>query len=199
MMRIGTAKPETATADAHRLLCGMASRLLRYPDETWREHAALVREVLEREMPVSPQVLQLLGFVADVDSRSLEDWQELYVRTFDLNPDTPLNLTAVVFGEEKDRGRTPQRGYALVQLGEAYASAGYELSEAELPDYLPALLEFVAHEGCRHLERYLPPLLAAVKELAERTERAASPYAPVLRVAHDAMSALARPGRGTVR
>lgn len=64
--------------------------------------------------------------------------QEEYVRAFDFDRRASLHLTYHTFGDRR------QRGLELVKLKRRYAEAGLELTEAELPDYLPVMLEFAA-------------------------------------------------------
>jgi nitrate reductase delta subunit len=168
--------PEAAT-------CKLAALLLAYPDGDWQRRLAAVEEALAG-LPPSRAARDLADFVAAVRARPLRELQEEYVETFDFASRTPLHLTAVLFGEERDRGRAPQRGHALAQLGEVYAAHGYELADGELPDYLPALLEFVAAAGCPpELAGHAGVLERAMASLAEGLAEAGSAYAAAVRAA----------------
>lgn len=178
-------------SDARRL-CRAAAFLLRYPDREWK---AAVEELAHDARALglaTPDRARLSPFMAWAASSDLLDLQASYVETFDLGGETPLHVTALVFGEERDRARTPQRGFGLSQLAEAYRAAGFEVAGGELPDFLPAILEFLAETGATpgfrpYLRRLVPP----VGILAERLLRRESPYAPVVLAAHDAMNRLA--------
>jgi nitrate reductase delta subunit len=61
-----------------------------------------------------------------------------YVETFDLRRRCALYLTYHRHGD------TRKRGMAMLAFKSAYRAAGFEPSEAELPDYLPLVLEFAA-------------------------------------------------------
>lgn len=99
--------------------------------------------------------------------------QAEYVRTFDFDRRASLHLTYHTFGDRR------QRGLELVKLKRRYAAAGLELSAAELPDYLPVLLEFAAREpepGEALLNDHRPALELVRARLHER----GSPYAELL-------------------
>jgi nitrate reductase molybdenum cofactor assembly chaperone NarJ/NarW len=68
----------------------------------------------------------------------LAERQRRYVETFDLDRRTSLHLTYYLYGD------TRKRGLALLRLKRLYAAAGLPLEADELPDFLPALLEFAA-------------------------------------------------------
>jgi nitrate reductase molybdenum cofactor assembly chaperone NarJ/NarW len=69
---------------------------------------------------------------------TLAERQRRYVETFDLDRRSTLHLTYYLHGD------TRKRGLALLRLKRLYAAAGLPLETGELPDYLPALLEFAA-------------------------------------------------------
>ncbi|MCP2821160.1 nitrate reductase molybdenum cofactor assembly chaperone, partial [Salmonella enterica subsp. enterica serovar Typhimurium] len=68
----------------------------------------------------------------------LLDRQEEYVWLFDRTRSLSLNLYEHVHGESRDRGQ------AMAALLELYRQHGLELSANELPDYLPAFLDFLS-------------------------------------------------------
>jgi len=66
--------------------------------------------------------------------------QEEYVATFDFHKRASLHLSYYRDGDRRQRGAT------LLGLKRRYSEAGFELTRGELPDYLPAVLEFAALE-----------------------------------------------------
>ncbi len=99
--------------------------------------------------------------------------QAEYCRTFDFDRRATLHLTYHTFGDRR------QRGLELVKLKRRYAEAGLELDSAELPDYLPVMLEFAALEpeaGEALLNDHRPALELVRARLHDRE----SPYAAVL-------------------
>ena len=181
-----------------QVLCRLAARLLRYPDADWAGDLKDVRAVLG-DLPRSREVEALSAFASSSAAQGSGALQEEYVRTFDFGQDTSLYLTAHTFGAEKDRAITPQRGFALTQLGEAYAAQGLDLLEGELPDFLPVILEFVAEVGCTpELGRYMSVLIRSAEGLQARLQERGSAYAPVVGAARTALLEASH-GKGAAR
>jgi nitrate reductase molybdenum cofactor assembly chaperone NarJ/NarW len=99
--------------------------------------------------------------------------QEDFVRTFDFDRRASLHLTYHTFGDRR------QRGLELVKLKRRYAEAGLELRDAELPDYLPVMLEFAALDPERG-EALLNEHRAALELVRARLHDRGSRYAEVL-------------------
>lgn len=95
-----------------------------------------------------------------------------YVETFDLRRRCALYLTYYRYGD------TRKRGMAMLEFKAAYRAAGFTPSEADLPDYLPMVLEFasLAERGMKLIHGHRADL-----ELLRRAlVRADSPYAEVV-------------------
>jgi nitrate reductase molybdenum cofactor assembly chaperone NarJ/NarW len=92
----------------------------------------------ERLAQPDAQLPALEPFSAWWRTRSLTEREQRYVETFDLERRTSLHLTYYLYGD------TRKRGLALLRLKRLYAAAGLPLDADELPDFLPALLEFAA-------------------------------------------------------
>jgi nitrate reductase molybdenum cofactor assembly chaperone NarJ/NarW len=106
-----------------------------------------------------------------------------YVETFDLRRRCALYLTYCRYGD------TRKRGMAMLAFKSTYRAAGFEPSAADLPDYLPLVLDFAAltprGEALLHAHR------ADLELLRRALHQAGTPYAHVT----DAVCArLPRPG-----
>ncbi|WP_106850529.1 nitrate reductase molybdenum cofactor assembly chaperone [Blastococcus sp. Marseille-P5729] len=114
------------------------SLLLEYPGEDFAARLDAVRGVLGRlpEQVASP----LSQYIRDVESTHLDVLQKEYVDTFDVTRKCCLHLTYYTHGD------TRKRGVALVEFKQTYRRGGVQLGDedAELPDYLPVVLEFGA-------------------------------------------------------
>lgn len=66
--------------------------------------------------------------------------QAAYVSTFDTGRRCSLYLTYPLFGDRRERGM------ALLRLKRRYAAHGLVLAGAELPDFLPVVLEYAADD-----------------------------------------------------
>lgn len=97
--------------------------LLEYPNESFPSRIGTARTVAS-------------DFIARVGTLTLSELQELYTRTFDLNPVCALEIGYHLFGENYKRGEF------LANLRET--EAPFELGqEQQLPDYLPVLLRLL--------------------------------------------------------
>ena len=115
------------------------SALLSYPTEEHRDAAPELKAVLAGERLLPPQALApLFALIDDIATADLYDAQERYVLLFDRTRSLSLHLFEHVHGESRDRGQ------AMVDLQQVYARAGYRLSSNELPDFVPAMLEFLS-------------------------------------------------------
>lgn len=114
----------------------IGSRLLAYPTEQLLDDLPAIREVVAG-LPDQWQELAR-NYLAQVEGRDLLRLQADYVATFDLKRRCCLYLTYYLNGD------TRRRGMALWRFQETYRMAGWAVSNGELPDFLPVLLEFAA-------------------------------------------------------
>jgi nitrate reductase delta subunit len=147
-----------------------ASVLLQYPDGATLERIPLVREALAG-LPSHPSRERLLGFLEHADQAGPIALATGYVETFDFRRRSCLYLTYYADGD------TRRRGVALARLKRRYLEAGLRMEPGELPDFLPAMLEFTASTGDRDvLSEHRPALELLRLALAE----SGSPYGLVL-------------------
>ncbi len=124
------------------------------------------------------RISRLVAWMRSTDPFELE---ELYVDVFDSGRSTSLHLFEHVHGDSRERGQ------AMVDLKALYERAGLLLSPSELPDYLPAVLEYLS---CRTLDEsrtVLRDCAHILKAVGERLAAQGSQYAAVL----DALLAVA--------
>jgi nitrate reductase delta subunit len=151
----------------------LCSLLLQYPDE---ELLAARTEITDavRGLPRSPAATALERFVAWWTQTDPLVVAQHYVQTIDLDKRSGLYLTFYGQGDKRERGS------ALLRLKQLYRAAGLPLDGAELPDYLPVMLEFAATAPNGQGEVVLREHRAALElvrlSLCERT----SPYADVV-------------------
>lgn len=99
--------------------------------------------------------------------------ESAYVETFDRGRATSLSLFEHVHGDGRDRGQ------AMVDLLGMYEKAGLAFATSDLPDHLPAYLEFAAlqpEDTAAQLLAEVDHILAAIGSALARRQ---SPYAPV--------------------
>jgi nitrate reductase delta subunit len=115
------------------------SALLSYPDEGLIEALPQIARALAEEDLVPPAVLSRLnGLMGELCEQDLYTVQERYVSLFDRSRALSLHLFEHVHGESRDRGQ------AMVDLARLYRDTGLQVIDHELPDYLPAFLEYLS-------------------------------------------------------
>ena len=97
-----------------------------------------------------------------------------YVELFDRGRATSLHLFEHVHGDSRDRGP------AMIDLGQTYEKAGLILAEGELPDYLPAVLEFVSTQPPREARAFLGEMAHILNAMFAALQQRESAYASVL-------------------
>jgi nitrate reductase delta subunit len=169
---------------------GCASVLLSYPDEHFASDLAAVGSALEA-MPSGPARSALSATVDWLTHMSALEAAATYVDTFDLRRGVCLHLTYYRHGD------TRERGMALTALVDAFRGAGFGIVAGELPDYLPAMLEFAA----AHLAgaTVLAEHRMALDALHLALEKADSPYASVVAAVREALPGPTRQDRRALR
>lgn len=165
----------------------IASLLLDYPDEGWFTRLEAIEQHLD-DLPAEIAV-PLREFIAAAIAAGPVEWQRSYVATFDLKRKCSLYLSYFATGD------TRKRGTALVTFIEAYRAAGWELAADELPDYLPAVLEFSARSGDPVAEALLAAHLEGIEVLRAALEGMDSPWAKVVRTVTLSLPAVDRARR----
>lgn len=138
--------------------------LLEYPNTAW---CSLSKPGTGLVSDVSPEISDaFINFQTGVRTLSLSELQELYTRTFDLNPVCALDIGYHLFGENY------KRGLFLANLRETEAT--FDLGqEHQLPDYLPVLLRLLTKlddeelRGALIVDCMIPALEKMLKTLSE--------------------------------
>ncbi|GAB1338791.1 nitrate reductase molybdenum cofactor assembly chaperone [Streptomyces sp. E-15] len=138
-----------------------AALCLTYPDDDVIARLPLVREA-------APQLRAFTDHAAVTPPGELAAH---YVRVFDFRNRHSLYLSWWHDGD------TRRRGESLVRFKEVYRRHGLECSGEELPDFLPAVLEFTARTGDTGL---LTEHRDALEQLRTRLTDYGTPYAGVL-------------------
>lgn len=156
--------------------------LLDYPGEGFTEMLAEAEEFLRSQPHPWPTfVEQTMAAVKWMRDQNTLDLQQIYVETFDFTPQNSLHLTSHLL-EEQDRHRGP----ALIKLAEHYSAVGLRIAEGELPDYLPAVLEFASTTENVQAARFLAEADQALGVLEKNLHSVGSPYAPLIAAARQA-------------
>jgi len=149
--------------------------LLSYPDAGVRGHLPEMLEILRREnaLPVSRRA-ELEALIAKLRDDEPLDVEAGYVQLFDRGRGTSLHLFEHVHGDSRDRGP------AMIDLAQTYETAGLLLAPGELPDFLPAVLEFASTQPPREAKAFLGETAHILNAIFGALVRRESAYASVL-------------------
>jgi nitrate reductase delta subunit len=144
-----------------------------YPREGYRDRLVECRDLLARGEPeAAAAVAAFCEATAGLNDTELE---ELYTRTFDLNPVCTPEVGWHIYGEQYRRGRF------LVQARELLKIVGIE-ERGELPDHLMSLLPAVARlqpqDAALFAGTYLVP---AIDKMMPGLEEKSNPYEHILK------------------
>jgi nitrate reductase delta subunit len=165
----------------------LASLLLQYPT------AALRQELRDEPRPLGQRAgRDLEDFLGWYRAVPLAELEREYVRSFDFSKRASLHLTYHTDGDSR------RRGVAMLRLKQAYAAAGLDVTDRELPDYLPLMCEFAALGGDAGLELLAEQAVSIeLVRAALREER--SRWRPVLDLVADELPGLTRRQLARVR
>lgn len=161
--------------EIERGLLRVASDLLEYPDQSFREKIRSVEEQLAS--CGHPQSALMLRAVENLSRKDLKDLREEYVAIFDHNPETSLYMAWHRYGNDRGQGR------AMAALNGLYRSAGFEPVAGIMPDYLPVMLEFVSVADDWAIDVILDGFGAELDELIRQLQEINSDYALILEAA----------------
>jgi len=148
--------------------------LLAYPTVELRIALPEIAAVLDADPRLpKPALTAVATLINELSGSDALDLEERYVALFDRGRLTSLNLFEHVHGESRDRGP------AMVDLKRLYQRAGYRLSTRELPDYLPALLEFLSLRPEVEARETLGDCAHILREIGEALRDRDSPYSTV--------------------
>jgi nitrate reductase delta subunit len=153
----------------------IVSLLLQYPSEELHEAARAARE-FEIAPSRATQASELRAFCRWYASRSVPELQGLYVDAFDFTKTCSLHLTYHVYGDQR------KRGLAMLELKQAYRTAGFDPPGTELPDFLPLILEFAALAPPGQGVELLEDNRVAIELVRAGLQRESSAFTPLLDV-----------------
>jgi nitrate reductase molybdenum cofactor assembly chaperone NarJ/NarW len=147
--------------------------ILTYPGENYLRQVADCRDAAA---DIDKEAAHNLGsFSARVSGLALEEAQELYVQTFDLNPVCALEVGWQLYGDNYDRGNF------LVRMRQELRLQGVP-ENRELPDHLSNVLPLLAHmDPSEARQLVLASVVPALKKMLTAFEGKENPYESVLR------------------
>lgn len=163
----------------HRHFFGFVAQQLSYPEVQIDYHPSVIEQLHSKKDQVYHYLEEYLRFLRP---HSLEQLQELYVETFDFHQETTLYMSYVKFEDTKERGQM------LAKLKILYSMFGLEMSDQEIPDYLPLMCEFLyaaVWQGTVQEENDVSVLISVIEDgtyhLLKGLEKIESPYYSILK------------------
>jgi nitrate reductase molybdenum cofactor assembly chaperone NarJ/NarW len=145
--------------------------LLSYPEMELVAALPELEQALDREQLLGRDERRALDTLfATLHSNELMALQEQYVSLFDRVRSLSLHLFEHVHGESRDRGQ------AMVELNKMYQKQGLNLSSNELPDFLPAFLEYLSLLPLKDAQTLLADSAHILEALGARLRKRGSPY-----------------------
>ncbi|HDX9579781.1 TPA: nitrate reductase molybdenum cofactor assembly chaperone [Bacillus pseudomycoides] len=151
-----------------------SSFLLSYPEQGWREaltHLQNDIQTIEHEEIRTT----LTTFIEQAKQKTNDELIQSFVYTFDFGKKTNMYLTYLNTGEQRERG------IELLELKQHYQKAGLAVTDKELPDYLPLMLEFLANADEEDSEPIMKKYENNIKALHQQLQDANSMYEPIIR------------------
>ncbi len=162
--------------DSPMIVLRALGALLAYPAE-WRDALPEIGEILRLSPLLSPRdraALQgLIELLTDADPLWVE---QRYVELFDRGRATSLHLFEHIHGDARARGD------AMVDLKMAYERAGFLLAAKELPDFLPAVLEYLSYRDLAEAKDMLGDCAHVLRAVGEALLQRGSNYSAVFAV-----------------
>jgi nitrate reductase delta subunit len=166
-----TARKRPAGAVTLRIVAA----LLGYPDAQLRAHLPEMAALLKEENVLKPaRCGELLALMTALERGDPLETEAAYVELFDRGRATSLHLFEHVHGDSRERGP------AMIDLGQTYEKAGLILAQGELPDYLPAVLEFVSTQPQAEAKAFLGEIAHLLKGIFGALRKRDSAYASLL-------------------
>ncbi|MBR3118240.1 nitrate reductase molybdenum cofactor assembly chaperone [Oceanobacillus profundus] len=147
----------------------LISFLLNYPTEEMIDILPEIEREIE-EQSNSQITGNIKQFIQQSKEMSLDDWITHYIEHFDFGRLTNLYVTYLKLGEQRERG------LELLKLKKYYEAHGFEVTDKELPDYLPVILEFCANVSVEASNELLSMHQQAIGEIHGKLQENNSYY-----------------------
>ncbi|PCJ18633.1 MAG: nitrate reductase molybdenum cofactor assembly chaperone [Gammaproteobacteria bacterium] len=155
----------------------LMAKLLDYPSDELLENLPIIEQSLQEASDLSAgQKQTLLKVAAEIKATPLMELQGTYVDTFDMNGKHSLHITHHLYGEEAERG------LAMADLITHYQKYDLDISNGELPDFLPLILEFLSILEPAEADGFLSQAANAIDLLYKNLKESECFYAPIIGV-----------------
>ncbi len=150
----------------------MLAGLLTYPDDDYIQQIA--RGTVDTKYTFEHSNEHLRNFANEVKEFSLEEMQELFTRTFDINPVCALEVGWQIYGENYERGNF------IVMMRKKMRELGLPES-SELPDHLSHILMIMGRLSSDNAKEFAAKFVTpAIEKMIAGMEGKSNPYLEVL-------------------
>ncbi|GEM_PF-404335 len=157
-----------------RLGFQFCSYLLSYPNQEFIESLEDLQEELD-SLSNSKLKEELQQFLNKATILSTADFISTYVDTFDFGKKTNLYVTYMTNGEQRERGMD------LLFLKNYYKLHGFHVTDKELPDYLPVMLEFASQVEQETFRPIFDRYLENIKEIESKLDPKQNLYGHIMK------------------
>ena len=152
------------------------SLLLSYPNEELQKFLLEVeKELREESLLHENRINDISKFCERFNQLDLTNWQGEYVQLFDYSRSVSLNIFEHIQGDSRDRGQ------AMVNLMEFYKEKGMHLTAKELPDYIPAFLEFLSTQSISKSSELLGETVNIMDKINEALSEGENLYSSIFK------------------
>lgn len=157
--------------ESKSLTIELLANMLEYPQEDF--YSKITRLNSEINSSSDNSINPLKEFLDFANTHKIEELQEFYVKTFDVNPICSLYASIHLFGEESFK-----RSDFMARLKQAYHEYGMPFDEKELPDFIPIILKFTVYlKDEKRLEDFIKRcILKPLKTMIETLKDNSNPY-----------------------
>lgn len=148
--------------------------LLVYPRRQLIDDLDAISECIKESTKLSSPIKDSLkGLITNLASSPLSYIQSSYVATFDIGRKASLNLFEHLHSDSRDRG------VAMTNLLKLYEDHGLVFNRSELPDFLPAVLEFLSGLTYEEARIWLQSASGLISQIDQELSRIQSPWRAV--------------------
>ena len=152
------------------------SLLLSYPNEELQKFLLEVeKELREESLLHEDRINDISKFCERFNQLDLTNWQGEYVQLFDYSRSVSLHIFEHIQGDSRDRGQ------AMVNLMEFYKEKGMHLTAKELPDYIPAFLEFLSTQSISKSSELLGETVNIMDKINEALSEGENLYSSIFK------------------
>lgn len=157
-----------------KLTFQLCSYLLNYPDQEYFASLSEVEDELD-SLQSSDYKIELLNFCEKAKNQTLAELVSTYINTFDFGKKTNLYITYMSNGEQRERGME------LLFLKNYYKLHGFEVTDKELPDFLPIMLEFAGLVDQAAIKPIFERYLTNIEEVAKNLSNENNLYGHIMK------------------